>query len=146
MQSISSGSNLTMDHGQSMHNQNKQIAGFKQQIGTTLLGTMLVIASLGFVGFVGIKVLPAYKEYYSVNTVLHVLNKESLSSMSKSEIQASFDKRASINNVTSVKGADLVIDKNTDGKTVISAEYQVITPLFSNVSILINFSSSNDGQ
>jgi hypothetical protein len=63
--------------------------------------------------------------------------------MSKKEIQDSFDRRANTSYVTVVTGTDLTIEKNSAGETVASVEYQVMKPLFGNISILIDFSSAN---
>ena len=62
--------------------------------------------------------------------------------MSKKEIQESFNKRANTSYVTVVTGTDLTIDKNSTGETVASVEYQVIKPIFGNISILIDFSAA----
>jgi len=125
-----------------MHHQTRQQTSLKKQWGATLLGMMFVAAALVFMALIAMKVFPAYQEYYSVKTVLAALNKEPLSSMSKKEIQESFNKRANTSYVTVVTGTDLTIDKNSAGETVASVEYQVIKPLFGNISILIDFSSA----
>ncbi len=55
----------------------------KKQAGMTLLGMLLVCASLVLVGLVAMKVLPAYQQYYAVKMVMSGLNKEPLGSMSQ---------------------------------------------------------------
>lgn len=124
------------------HHKAKQQASFKKQLGATMLGMMFVATALVFLALIAMKVFPAYQEYYSVKTVLAALNKEPLSSMSKKEIQESFNKRADTSYVTVVTGTDLTIEKNSAGETVASVEYQVIKPLFGNISLLIDFSSA----
>ena len=124
------------------HHKTKQQSSFKKQVGATMFGMMFVAAALVFLALIAMKVFPAYQEYYSVKTVLAALNKEPLSSMSKKEIQESFNKRADTSYVTVVTGTDLTIEKNSAGETVASVEYQVIKPLFGNISLLIDFSSA----
>lgn len=124
------------------HHKAKQQFSFKKQVGATMFGMMFVAAALVFLALIAMKVFPAYQEYYSVKTVLAALNKEPLSSMSKKEIQESFNKRADTSYVTVVTGTDLTIEKNSAGETVASVEYQVIKPLFGNISLLIDFSSA----
>lgn len=124
------------------HHKAKQQSSFKKQVGATMFGMMFVAAALVFLALIAMKVFPAYQEYYSVKTVLAALNKEPLSSMSKKEIQESFNKRADTSYVTVVTGTDLTIEKNSAGETVASVEYQVIKPLFGNISLLIDFSSA----
>ncbi len=113
----------------------------KQQAGMTLLGMLLVCASLALVAYVATKTVPAYQQYYSVKMVLAGLNKEALNSMSHKEIQDAFERRADVAYVTAVKSQDLLIDKNSAGLTVVSVKYQVIAPLFGNLSILLDFST-----
>lgn len=118
----------------------------KKQIGATMIGMMFVAAALVFIALIIMKVFPAYQEYFSVKTVISAMGKESLNDMSKKDIQDSFNKRASAGYVSVVSGEDLTIDKNSSGETVISVEYQVIKPLFGNLSLLIDFATSSDGN
>lgn len=118
----------------------------KKQAGMTLLGMLLVCASLVLVGLVAMKVLPAYQQYYAVKMVMSGLNKEPLGSMSQKEIKDAFERRADIGYVTAVKSSDLLIDKNSAGVTVATVKYQVVEPLFGNLSILLDFSTQEAGQ
>jgi Zn-dependent metalloprotease len=107
---------------------------------------LLVTGSLVLLALVAMKIFPAYQEYYSVQTVIHALNKEPLSSMSKKEIIDSFNKHADAEKVTVVTGSDLKINKNNSDETVVSVQYQVVKPLFANFSILIDFAIPSDGK
>ncbi len=118
----------------------------KKQAGMTLLGMLLVCASLVLVGLVAMKVLPAYQQYYAVKMVMSGLNKEPLGSMSQKEIKDAFERRADIGYVTAVKSSDLLLDKNSAGVTVATVKYQVVEPLFGNLSILLDFSTQEAGQ
>jgi hypothetical protein len=129
-----------------LNNQLNTYISHKKQAGATFIGMLFVGAAVVFVALIAMKVFPAYQEYFSVKTVIKALNKESLSSMSKKEIQDSFNRRADTGYVTVVHGNDLTIDKNEAGETVVSVQYQVIKPLFGNVSVLIDFETSADGK
>ncbi|MES1987692.1 MAG: DUF4845 domain-containing protein [Pseudomonadota bacterium] len=126
--------------------QNKNPSNLKKQAGATLLGMLFVGAMLFFVAIIVMKLFPAYQEYFSVRTVMRTMNKESLSSMSKKEIQDSFDKRANTSYITVIHGTDLIMGKNSAGETTVSAQYQVITPLFGNISVMMDFNTSPDGK
>ena len=126
--------------------QKKSPGNLKKQAGATLLGMLFVGAMLFFVAVIAMKIFPAYQEYFSVKTVIRAMNKESLSTMSKKEIQDSFDKRANTSYVTVVKGADLIMGKNGAGETTVSVQYQVITPLFGNISVMMDFNASADSK
>jgi len=127
-------------------NRQQQIRNSQGQGGATFIGMLLVTGSLVLLALVAMKIFPAYQEYYSVQTAIHALNKEPLSSMSKKEIIDAFNKRADAGQVTVIKGSDLIITKNSTSETVVSAKYQVLTPLFANVSILIDFVTPSDGK
>jgi hypothetical protein len=127
-------------------NRQQQIRNSQRQGGATFIGMLLVTGSLVLLALVAMKIFPAYQEYYSVQTAIHALNKEPLSSMSKKEIIDSFNKHADAEKVTVIKGSDLIITKNSTSETVVSAKYQVLTPLFANVSILIDFATASDGK
>lgn len=123
--------------------QMNQQLNFKKQAGATLLGMLFVGAAIVFVALIAMKIFPAYQEFFSVKTVIRTMNKESLSAMSKKEIQDSFNKRADTGYITVIKGSDLTIDKNAAGETVVSAQYQVTTPLFGNISVLMDFDTAS---
>ncbi|MDP3088666.1 MAG: DUF4845 domain-containing protein [Methylotenera sp.] len=129
-----------------LNNKLNTYISFKKQAGATFIGMLFVGAAVAFVALIAMKVFPAYQEYFSVKTVIKALNKEPLSSMSKKEIQDSFNRRADTGYVDVVTGSDLTIDKNDAGETVVSVQYQVIKPLFGNASILIDFETSADGK
>ena len=128
------------------NHQMRQQSNLKKQAGATLLGMLFIGAILFFVAIIAMKIFPAYQEYFSVKTVIRTMNKESLSSMSKKEIQDSFDKRANTSYITVIHGTDLIMGKNSAGETTVSAQYQVITPLFGNVSVMMDFNTSPDGK
>lgn len=126
-----------------MLGRHQQYGTAKQQQGLTLIGLLMVSGVLVGIALVVMKVFPAFTEYFSVRTVIHAMNKESLNTMSKKEIMDSFNKRASTSYVDVVTGKDLTIDKDSTGETVVSVQYQVLKPLAGNVSILLDFSASS---
>lgn len=128
------------------HQQMKQLASLKKQAGATLLGMLFIGAMLFFVALIAMKIFPAYQEYFSVKTIIREMNKESLSGKSNKEIQDSFNKKANVGYVTVIKGSDLTIEKNSAGEPQVSAQYQVVTPLFGNMSVLMDFDATADGK
>lgn len=118
----------------------------KKQQGATFLGMAIVAAGLIFAAIIGMKLMPAYIEYMSVKKVIKAMGADpSLNSMSSKEARYSFEKRKSIDNISSVTGNDLVIKKE-DGVTVVSVDYQVQKPLMGNVTALLDFHASSDGK
>lgn len=113
----------------------------KQQ-GMTFIGMVLVIAAVIFLAVIGMKVVPAYIEFFGVKKIINSIGSDSnFNSMSKQDIMTSFDKGADIGYVTVIKGSDLVIAKGDSGN-VVSAEYQVTIPIVANASVLLDFKTS----
>jgi len=129
-----------------MVNKLMHMQGVKKQQGATLLGMLIVGAFVVFVALIVMKVTPAYIEFMSVKKVLKAMQSESLGTMSNKEIKDSFEKRASVAYVETVKGSDLVIEKNPDGNAVVSVSYEIVKPIMGNVSVLIDFSARSDGK
>ena len=113
-----------------------------KQKGITLVGMLLVAGGIFFIALIAMKIVPAYIEFFSVKKVLSAMASDpALPTMSVKEIRESFGRRASIDNISAVKGADLDISR-VDGETVVTAEYSVKTPLFGNLSAWMDFSGS----
>lgn len=129
-----------------MVNKLMHMQAVKKQQGATLLGMLIVGAFVVFVALIVMKVAPAYIEFMSVKKVLKAMQSESLGTMSNKEIKDSFEKRASVAYVDTVKGSDLVIEKTPDGSAVVSVSYEVVKPIVGNVSVLIDFSARSDGK
>ena len=115
----------------------------KTQGGMTFLGFVIVAALALCIVFAGIAVVPSYIEFFSVKKVIQRLgNEANLDGMSKKDIELEFDKNANTGYVTVVKGSDLQITKDADGKQVVTVEYQVVKPLAFNLSALMDFKAS----
>lgn len=113
----------------------------KQQ-GMTFIGLVLVIAAVIFLAVIGMKVVPSYIEFFSVKKIIKSIGSDpKFNEMSKQDIIKSFDKGADIGYVTVIKGSDLVIEKSSTGY-IVSATYQVVTPIVANASVLLDFNTS----
>lgn len=117
----------------------------KHQRGLTFIGWVVVLALVLTYVFIGIKVVPAYIEYFSVKKILATMAKEpGFATMTPGEIRKSFERRLAIDYVTAVTPQDLDITKQ-DGENVVSVEYSQKIPLFYNISVLLDFSASTAG-
>lgn len=115
-----------------------------KQRGMTFISLVMMIAGIVFVAVIGMKLYPAYAEYFTIKKAFASLKTQmSSAQMSKQDIIAAFDRQQAIDDFKSVAGKDLVIEQSTDG-TVVSVEYSVVTPLMGNVSALMDFSLSTD--
>jgi hypothetical protein len=114
-----------------------------RQRGMGLLALIFWALVSVFVFMVALKILPVYKENMAIKTTLSAMASDSiLQNGEKWEIRKSFNERADIDNISSVNGGDLEIDKE-DGRIVLGIAYSVKTPLFANISLYIDFNESS---
>ncbi|HXV08717.1 MAG TPA: DUF4845 domain-containing protein [Burkholderiales bacterium] len=111
----------------------------RTQRGLSLIGLLLVSAVVVMVALIGFKVLPAYIEYLAIKkAVTEIAYAPETRGGQANEVRKAFDRRATIDNITSITGQDLEVSKMGDGFEVI-ASYSVQVPLFGNVSACIDF-------
>lgn len=110
---------------------------YNNQKGGSFIGMVIVIAAIVFFAMLGLKLGPAYIEYMNVkNAVKKVANSTDLSD--KKAVKTQFDNSAAIDNISVVKGSDLVVNNN-----VVSVEYQVVIPIMANASALLDFNATS---
>ena len=120
-----------------------QRIGKDKQTGMTFIGLVLVVAAVIFLATIGMKVVPAYIEFFGVKKALqHIGGDSAFETMSKKQIVTAFDKAASAGYITVIKGSDLIIEKGATGN-VVRAEYQVTLPIVANASVLLDFSATS---
>ncbi|MDE2586458.1 MAG: DUF4845 domain-containing protein, partial [Betaproteobacteria bacterium] len=92
----------------------------RHQRGVSLSGLLIVSFILVIVGIGGMKVIPAVIEYYTIEKNIKAITAGGqLNNATVSDVRKAFDKRADIDNITAVTGADLDISK--DGADVVIA-------------------------
>ncbi|MDX5409785.1 MAG: DUF4845 domain-containing protein [Thauera sp.] len=117
----------------------------KSQRGLSLFGVLVVGALAAFVLVVGFRTVPVVNEYMAVKRILGILAAEADNGAPVIELRRSFDRRRQIDDISSVSGADLVIDKSGT-KTVIDVQYSRTVPLVANVSLLFDLHPSSDAR
>jgi hypothetical protein len=110
------------------------------QRGVSLGGLMIVLFILVIAGLVALKVVPPYMEFYRAKAAI-----EAKQGGSVAEIRRSFDARATIDDITVIKGSDLEITKEGN-EIVTSFAYRKEIPLFANVGLYIDFAANSKGQ
>ena len=116
----------------------------KKQRGMGALGIFLLLALFIGAAIVGMKMVPAYLEYYAIKRAFHKLSGD-LDGASVKDIKMKFSNHATIDDIKSVQPDDLEISKE-GGKVVVSASYQVTIPLAGNISLLMDFNPSTQQQ
>lgn len=114
-----------------------------QQRGITFGGFLTGAFLLVVVGIFGLKLIPAYMENEQIKSVFDAMVRDpEMKSATAKDIQASFGKRASINNIKSVK-PDQIDIATEQGRLVLSAYYSVKVPLAGNVSLFLEFNPTS---
>ena len=107
--------------------------------GLTLTGFLFwaIVAVVGIL--LGFRLFPAYYEHYQIQRTLNVIaNDESLRSLTKRDVESSFVRRSTIENITAISVEDLVITREGGGWTL-ETQYSVKVPLFGNLSACMDF-------
>lgn len=109
----------------------------QRQRGLSLVGLIFVGGVLFFVALLGMKVVPTYLEYFTIQRHLRELARES-EGATPGDLKGTFDKRATIDDITSVTGNDLEFTKTGDGYQI-SLSYAKKVELFGPVSLCFDF-------
>ena len=114
-----------------------------QQRGISFGGFIFGAFLLVFLGITGLKLVPAYMQAAQIKNIFQTMVREpDLQKASPHDIQMSFVKYATIDNITAIKADDIEISSE-DGRMVLSASYEVRVPLGGNVSFLLTFNPSS---
>jgi len=115
----------------------------KKQRGLSLIGLLIVSGLLVFFAIIGFKLLPAYIEYFTIQRIVsEIARQPDVRGGAVRDVVAAFDRRASIDNVSSIKGSDLEVTKTGEGFEIL-ATWTSRVPLFSNISACIDFQAKN---
>lgn len=113
----------------------------RKQRGVSLIGLIFFGGLLFFAALLVMKSLPAFIEYFTIKKHISELVKGGDGSSPK-EIMASFDRRASIDDISSVQGNDLEISKRGDGVDI-RLSYSRKVLLFGPVNLCFDFDIHN---
>lgn len=105
-----------------------------------IFGAMLLVLT----SVLGLKLIPVYIQYAQINKIFEAISADpDMQKAPARDIRASFNKRASIDDIKAIKAED--IDVLSDGgKPVLTATYAVKIPLVANISLIIDFSCSSE--
>ncbi len=107
---------------------------------------LFIAAAVIFVAIIAVKLIPPYIEYFTIKKILvSMRNAGDLKNSTPKEIRASFDRRATVDNVTAIKADDLEIAKEGE-EAVVTATYSQKVQLMGNVSACLDFSTSSGNE
>ncbi len=112
--------------------------GKRKQLGVSLMGLILVLSFVGFVGVLSAKLIPAYLEYMAVKKILSAMEAGGDLKGTVREIRYNFEKRNAIEDIKSVRGDDLEVTKD-GAQAVVSATWSVRVPMVHNINACLDF-------
>ena len=111
-----------------------------KQLGVSLGGLLMVAVVLIAIALLGFRLAPSYLEFFAIKKAVIALASEKRGGggSAVAEIRRSFDLRATVDDISSIKGADLEVTKD-GADLVVSATYRKDVPLFGNLGVYIEF-------
>jgi len=113
----------------------------KNQRGLSLIGMVVMCIVIVIVAIGGLKIAPAYIEYYKVKKAI-VGIAQTNSRATVVEVREAFNRRAAIDDIDVIAGRDLDVTKEGND-IVISFAYPKRISLFGNVSVVFDFAASS---
>ena len=119
-------------------------SGGRGQRGFTLFGLLFWAIIVGMVALIGMRVLPALNEYFTIKRTVNQITNEG---STVPEIRAAFEKQKDIEySISTITAKDLVVTKENE-KIVVSFAYDKEVELVKPVFLLIKFEGrSIEGQ
>lgn len=114
----------------------------KRQGGLSLIGLLIIGALLAFVLLVGFRAVPAFTEYLAVQRIVRSVADQGDHGATMTELRRSFDSQAVVDDISSIRGADLDIYKQ-GGTVVVEAYYERRVPIAGNVFLLFEFHATS---
>ncbi|HEY0906864.1 MAG TPA: DUF4845 domain-containing protein [Methylophilus sp.] len=108
------------------------------QTGAGLIATLLVLSAFGILGMVALKALPAYIEFFTIQTTVKRIASDPLLQTDMARREA-FDRQMRVESIRDLSGRDLEISPGQ-----IAVHYQKKIPLTTHISLVIDFDASND--
>lgn len=112
----------------------------KKQLGVGLGGLMAGSVIFIVLAMLGMKLAPSYLEFMAIKRVINAVASEKRGGASVAEVRKSFDLRATVDDISTIKGADLEVTKEGNN-LVIAARYRKEIPLVANVGLYIEFAA-----
>ena len=115
---------------------------YRRQRGLSMTTFLVIAVVLIFGALGGMKVGPAYMEYFKVKKAVSAVALEGRTA-TVADVRKGFDRRAQIDDIDVIGGQDLEVTKE-GGEVVVSFAYSKKVALFGNVSLLIEFAGASN--
>ena len=116
----------------------------RRQQGVTFVGMIFIGGLIVFFAIIGLRLIPAYIEYATIKNHLRELARApDARGASPRDIQQLFNRRAQIDDITTVQGSDIDIVREGDSLSL-SVAYSKRVKLIGNVNACIDFVARSD--
>jgi len=116
----------------------------KMQTGVSILALIAILILVSVIALFAMKVVPSFLEFRAARGAIEAIAKD-MPTATPGELRRAFENRSNIDDINSIKPADLEISKDGN-QAVISFAYRKEIPLFKNVGLYINYEASAGGQ
>jgi len=111
----------------------------KQQ-GMTLISLILLLAVIGFLALIALRMFPIYSNYYKISGVLESLADErELYNLNREQILRIIDRKLQINMVSGFKHEYFKITLKDNGNKEMTIEYEDRRDMMANIDVVVSF-------
>lgn len=113
------------------------------QKGMTLVSWLFLMALIGFIVLIVLRMFPIYTNHYKIEGVLHSLADEnSLYSMNREELLQLIDRKLNINMASGFKHEHFTITLKENGNKVMAIKYEDRRNITGNIDVVVKFEDS----
>lgn len=112
----------------------------RRQTGLSLTGLLAAAIVIAFGALVAMKIVPSALEYQAIRSAVNKV--VSSGANDPKQVQRGFDQQAAIDDITSIRGSDLIVER-VDGSVVVSFAYEKRIPLFGPASLVLDYQGSS---
>ena len=113
----------------------------KKQQGVSITGLLIGLVIVVVVALFGMKVVPSFLEFRTAKAAIEIVAR---GSQSPADVRRAFENRATIDNINSIKPADLEITREGN-QMVVAFAYRKEVPLFGGVGLYIDYAANSRG-
>lgn len=112
----------------------------RNQRGITLVGFVVILALVGVLAYLGMKVFPIYEQFFSVRSAMKgVAGEPGVGQMDPAKIKDLFFRRLYVNYADDdLKPENIKVERNDSGYTM-NVKYEVRRPLIADLDIIGRF-------
>ncbi|MES2312211.1 MAG: DUF4845 domain-containing protein [Pseudomonadota bacterium] len=115
-----------------------------KQSGVTLIGFLIIMAIVAFLGYMAMKLVPSYSEYMGVVKAMNQVASEGTNGKTLDDIRRGLMFKMGFQYVddATIKPADITIKRDAGGASQLQVSYDKEIPFMYNIDFLLHFNKS----